>query len=166
MHGNKGFTLIEAMLAASVLFIGIMVVMSSLSTSFDINLLTEEQSEITTVITHQVEWLKSLPLCDNPATGDVGTLAAPEADTICDIFKYILGTEEPEEGSFSQTKQFPITYFRDENDQPIMGTISAVVPNPPFNVNLLVEFKIDIEYPSTVRGPVSEGTTVWVSPQY
>ena len=161
MHANKGFTLIEAMLASSILFVGIMVVMSSLSTSFSINLLTEEQSEITAAISHEVEKIKSIPLCDDPATTDVGTLAAPEANTICDIFKYDSGGEK-----FTIPIEFPVEYFRDESDQAIKGKINAVVPDPPGDVNLLIEFKIEINYPSTVRGPVYEGTTIWVSPQY
>lgn len=159
---NSGFTLVEAMLAASVLFVGIMVVMSSLSTSFDINLLTEEQGEVITVITHEVERIKSKPLCDDPSTTDTeGTLTVPEPGTICHDFVYDDSTKQ-----FTQVINFPIDYFRDENDQPIQGHISAVLPDPPLDPNLLIEFNIEIEYPSDIRGPVYEGTTVWVSPQY
>lgn len=159
MNNSRGFSLIEVMLASSVLLIGVMVVMSSLSASFTVNLVTEEQTAVITGITTEIEILKSLdlpglqarfgPALDQPFYFAVSGLKA--APGVIPIPPNPAGPWDP-----------PFETGR----EPALGGIIILVPNPPGNPGSLVEAVITIAYTSTIGGPEQKQYHVWLSPDF
>ena len=137
---RHGFSLLEVLCAATVLFIGIAVVMSSLSTSFSINSMTEEQNIAIAAMSFQTERLKSMEF------------AELEAEFGAD---------------FSLTSTFQVEGLANIDGSGIAtGTISAVVPDPPDSAEDLVEFTITVDYESGIAGISREQVIMWESPNY
>ncbi len=163
---TKGFSLLEALLAATVLFIGITVVMSSLTSSLTMNTITEEQNLAITAIANEVEMMKSMGWDELEKI-----FPGPPADPIA---------EPIVSGS---TLTFPVAgLLGPDGNTEAVGIIELrQVPdleNPPafYNMEDLMEVYIRIEYSSDMRtgehvvdtGVASdvEEVTVWISPKY
>jgi len=167
MNNPKGFSLLEVLLASTIIFVGVAAVMSIMSSTFSINLATEEQAKVTTAINAKSEWLRSLYFCDDPDDeSPEGTESAPLQGTICEIFNYDPGTT-----SFMAQHTFDVEGLTNQNGEPAQGVITASVPGPLNNAQALTEFSISIDYYSEIGSGESsdqtnthEKVTIWVSP--
>lgn len=167
MNNPKGFSLLEVLLASTIIFVGVAAVMSIMSSTFSINLATEEQTKVTMAINAKSEWLRSLYFCDDPDDDPPeGTESAPLSGTICATFNY-----DPNTTSFTGQHTFDVVGLTNKNGEPAQGVITASVPGPLNNAQALIEFTINIDYYSEISSGKSsnqtnthEKVTIWVSP--
>ena len=140
MKAQSGFTVLEALLAASIIAIGIGVLMAVFQASFTITYFTEEQNASITALTNQAERLKAadLPMLTTEF-GPLFDLVSPF--TVPGLMKLGGGANDPAE-----------------------GWIQASLPTG--NASDYIEFLIHLEYRSELGDPEVEEVTIWISPIY
>ena len=190
MENNEGFTLIEAMLGATILFIGIAMVMSTLSACFTRNIVTDEQKNVIEAISSEEERLKTTPYDTDPPTGGPGTLIYEFGGAIStdrnnpSIYYFTVPNLPAHNGVQSNPQPAPPggwnpVHFKGgvvpnppfaPAREPALGTIEAVDISgtliPPGNTGDVIQFTIKVEFMSDVVGYDSEEFTILVSPTY
>lgn len=171
MKKAEGFSLLEVMLASTILFIGIATIMSVLSTSFTANAVTEGKIKSILVIAHEAERLKAADLLTLEAefspTFTLTSYFAVEGFIAYENDTNTLLVQNPPPppyppylGAWSPLLNPPF----EDGRPPAQGKITATLPTG--NASELVEFTIRIDYISDLGEWEIEMVTIWVSPTY
>lgn len=140
MKGQSGFTVLEALLAASIIAIGIGVIMAVFQASFLIIYVTEEQNASINALSNQAERLKAADL----------PMLTTEFGPLFDL---------------SSTFTVPGLIRADAAfNEDAVGTITATLPTG--NAADYIEFLIRLEFWSELGEKITEEVTIWVSPVY
>lgn len=175
MRKQTGFSLLEVLLATTVITIGIAAMMSVMQASWTKNTFTEEQNLAIASLSTHVERLKAMDL-----TALETEFGGPGLTNISHFYAFGLLAHDscdqnpppppypPVNGDWYNIKEFQgLTVPFEPGREPAQGSITAFIPNPPGNPNELVEITIRLPYVSRYNeDPVLEEVTIWVSPLY
>ncbi len=136
----RGFTLVETMLAVTIIFIAIAALMSVFQATMATNITTEEQNLAIAAINAEVNRLRA------------ADLSALEAEF---------------DSSFTTPSTFYVSgLINASGSGDALGVITPALPDPPNDSSKLVEFTIMLGYQSGIGAVDDEEVTIWISPDY
>lgn len=187
MDRNKGFSLLEVLLATTIIAIGITVLMTMFQASYVATMATEEQNLITMAVNSQAQRLMGASAVElqtefgggftgisffhvdgfaaAPADSSIGTIAPQPSPSPPPYDPYNGGWNVVTSKTGIASPVFA------SGREPAQGFITPVFPPtginpPPPTPNDLVEFDIRIDYISYTGEPRVETAVIWVSPQF